>query len=275
MKKKLLCTLLLGCVILAGCSKHETAGDTKVSENGETVTYAYHDDSIDLAEYKGLETAAYQDTVTPDRVDDYINGMLSYQYGTVEEGEQMYTVDDLTDDIATELSGKEVTVEQYREEVETMLKEEDKVYYETQVPQELFERIVTLSTAKKFDDEKLAEYKEYLDNFYQQYASDFGMEWETFRKDSIGCETDEDYDAYLEQEAKDNVKREMVIETICKEEKIEITDEDKDALLERFVDMGYAEDKDGVRSLLSDEELETNTKYYKVMDLIMENAKVS
>lgn len=273
MKSKYLITMLMISVAVAGCGNK--ADPDVLDADGKQIEYAYHDDKIDLAEYKGLEnTGGYEEgSVTPDVVDEYIDNQLYDMYGNDEEGNQMYHAADLNDTISTELAGDTMSAEEYRSYVKSMLEDAEKEYYETTEQQRLFEQVVTLSNAKEYDTARVDDNKEYLDNFYRTYADQINVDWDEFRKNSIGCETDEEYDTYLENEAKENAKREMVIDTICKQEGITITDEDKEALLERFVDMGYADTTEAVRGMLSDEELERNAKYYKVMDLLMENSK--
>lgn len=281
MRKKMLVLMVIGGIIagtLAGCGQKEgnqQAEDTlAITGEGVEVDYVYSNATIDLAPYKGLSAKSYTDNVTEERVDEYITYILNYTYGNDEEGNPVYTTENLDETIVAEISGEEMSVSDYRESIKNLLREEDKKYYDEQTKVNLFQQVTGLSSLKEYKDEDLEPYIEYLDSFYQEYAKNVNATFEDFKKDSLGYETEEEYQAALKEEAEYNLKTEIVIETIAEQEGLKVTEEDKAALIADFIEMGYGQDEETIMQQMTEEEIETNALYYMVIDFIIQNADI-
>lgn len=300
MKKKILTVLISGVLmlsVLAGCgNKTEPAeanadstevSDEAVPDNNMAVTdeetpaasgaleIVYSDDMIDLAQYKGIQAQAYENDVTDEYVNEYINSILIYTYGNDEEGNPLYTSETMTDDVAAELMDGGGSVAEYKEIIKATLEEESQKYYDEELTVSLFDQVVAASDVKDYPQEEIDKYIEYLNDYYSAYAESVGMDLNNYISASLGYETEEEYNKAVEEEAKENVKIQHVVAAICGQEGYTPTDEDKQAMVEKFVEMGYAESEDAVKENLSDEEIELNTMYYKVLDIIKENAVVN
>lgn len=305
MKKKILMLLTVSCMIAAliggcGTKKSDSSNDDKnesqsaeaekddaaIPDNDMSVKddetpiasgeleIVYSDDNIDLAKYKGIEAAAYKDDVDEDYINEYIDSVLMYTYGNDEEGNPLYTVDSLTDDIASELMNGDGTVAEYKDAVKLTLQNESKKYYDEELTASLFQQVVAASTLKNYEQSEVDDYIAYLNDYYEAYAESVNMSIEDFRKSSLGYDTEEAYNEGIKEEAEYNVKTQHVIMTICEQEGYEPTDEDINAMLSKFVEMGYAESEDAVKENLTEKEIRLNTLYYKVLDIIKDNAVV-
>lgn len=265
MKKKLLILTTISALfvsLLAGCAKNE---DNKTS-------FVISNSNVDVAEYKGLEAEKYNVTVSDSEVDTYIEYVMNYD--GVNSVDSKYSISDLTDEMVKTISGGDYdNIQDYREYIENIIKEQNLTYYEENTKNQLFETIVNNSVLKTYDKDKLQSYIDYANEYYQEYADYLGIDIETLYTETMGFNSEEEYNKYIEDESLNNLKIEYIICAIADAEKVEISDEDVQAQIQSYIDEGYFETKDDVLEYISEEEIKNNLKYYQVLDIIYNSAK--
>ena len=98
---------------------------------------------------------------------------------------------------------------------------------------------------------------------------------ETFRKDTMNFETEDEFTNFIHEEALSNLKTEYIIRAIAEKENITVTDEEVDAEIKNYIDNGYFATEEDVLNYTTRDEIITNKKYYKILDIIYENATIT
>ena len=82
----------------------------------------------------------------------------------------------------------------------------------------------------------------------------------------------EEYENFVYNQALNNLKKEYIIKAIASAEKIEVTEEEIDAKIQEYIDKELFETKEEVEEFITREEIITNIKYSKILDLIYNSA---
>ena len=270
MKKKIFaifCISMLSVSLLVGCGNKTDLNDT----TGQTTTVSSNDfvienDNIKVATYKGLSVAPYEE-VTDEQVQAFINYNLEYYYSEKETNPPTYA--DLTDEMVANLTyGEYIHVEDYVEFTRNLMEEQNREYYKENYSDILFRDVVSASVLKNYTDEELQEYIDYANNYFEEYAANLGIPFETYRKENLGFETEDEYNEYIKNESLDNLKTKFIIEAIADAENIVITQDDIEAEIEEYMEYNGFESREAVLEFVSEEDIIVNLKYYKVLDII-------
>lgn len=196
----------------------------------------------------------------------------SAEIGAVDEV-KTYTIADLTDTMVSEITmGEYTTIPEYREYIKGVILEENRNYYNENLKSSLFQQVVNNSTLKKYDEAELEEYIKYANDYYVEYAEYLGVEFDAFCKDTMGFADEAAYNDYVREESLNNLKTEYIINAIAEEEKIVVTEEDVEAEINNYITNGYFESEEAVLEYISREEIETNLKYYQILEIIVQSA---
>ena len=114
----------------------------------------------------------------------------------------------------------------------------------------------------------MQEYIDYANEYFTEYAQSLNVSFETYRKENLGFETQEEYDNYIKEEALANLKTKFIIEAIAEEENITISQEEIEEEINNYITYNGFENKEAVLEFVTEDEIVVNLKYYKVMDLI-------
>ena len=270
MKKKIFaifCISILSVSLLAGCGNKTDLNDT----TGQTTTVSSNDfvienDNVKVATYKGLSVAPYEE-VTDEQVQAFINYNLEYYYSEKETNPPTYA--DLTDEMVANLTyGEYIHVEDYVEFTRNLMEEQNREYYKENYSDILFRDVVSASVLKNYTDEELQEYIDYANNYFEEYAANLGIPFETYRKENLGFETEDEYNEYIKNESLDNLKTKFIIEAIADAENIIISQDDIEAEIEEYMEYNGFESREAVLEFVSEEDIIVNLKYYKVLDII-------
>ena len=298
--------------VFSGCANKTAKGNAGNKEEASD-EFVITNDNIKVAQYKGLSVDVTDTTATDDDVNSYIDYVLQYAYSqpvdveevdtteaetntdetksgtdetktdtneaeasdvSTEEESEVLTHEDLTDELVSTITNGDYTnVEEYKKYIKNVVEEENKHYSEESAKQQLFQQVVQASEVLSYSEEELNNYKEYAKSYYSDYADYLGVDIETFYKENMGYQTEEEYNNFIEEEAKSNLKTEYIILAIADAENIEVTDADVDAEIQNYIDNGYFETKEAVLDYISRDEITVNLKYYKVLDVIYKSAK--
>lgn len=80
------------------------------------------------------------------------------------------------------------------------------------------------------------------------------------------------YEEIISEEAKKNMKSQYVIEAIAENEGITVDDSEIDSQIQSYIDTGYYETEEDVLTYISRDDIKLNVMYYKVLDVIRNNA---
>ncbi|MGN1266858.1 MAG: trigger factor [Dorea sp.] len=164
---------------------------------------------------------------------------------------------DLTDEFVQTISQESETVEEYREEMRKVLEESNKEYVKTELIETVWEAVLENTEVTEYPEEDLnAAVQEFYD-YYQKGADYYEMDFADFLEQKQGV-TEEEFEEAVTEQAKANVKEDLVVALIAEKEKIELTDEEYTAAQEELAEeMSY----ESVEKMIEDATEEAVRKY--------------
>lgn len=167
--------------------------------------------------------------------------------------------------------------EEFEESVKADLTKSKTEEAENKQKSSLWQQIVEASEVKEYPEEKDARIEKEKENL-KKVAKDYGMEWEDYLE-AIGYE-EEDLNKTIKTYAESIVKEEMVLYSIAKTEKIEVSDEEYEKQLQdilKSANMDEAAFKSAYNMTIEEwgeeNNIRTSLLLNKVMDKVLEYGK--
>ncbi|MDB2010694.1 trigger factor [[Clostridium] symbiosum] len=178
------------------------------------------------------------------------------------------TVPELTDDFVAKVSPEDGTVEKLRENMKAFILEQKQYQIDNQRNTDILNAIIDKSEIVCATDDVDKNYETQV-QYYTNQASMYGLDLATYA--SLMGMDEEGLKSELRNVARDMTKQEMLLKEIASRENITVTDEDREALAERY---GY----DSLESFLetADKEIVDDTALMqKTLDFLVENAEIT
>ena len=228
------------------------------------------DDYIRLGQYKGLKVERSSYEVTEEAMQDELD-MLANAYAD-KDGK----VPELTDDFIRDISGGGFSdLDSYKEALKDQMKSEYEEFYELQYLEDLWNLAVdNAEVIRDFPKEYLQKKTERSVISAQKYAQSLDMSFEEFVDQKMGLTVDEFNKEAIEY-AKTAAKESMVLEAIARAENITVSDEEIEAAIKEYVDLGAFESEEAFRNEGPErmEELKEYILTSKVQDFLAANAE--
>ena len=204
---------------------------------------------------------------------DEYNGKPAEVYVTINSAYN-YIEHELTDEYVKEQYQCD-NVEAYKKSVKERLEKEAEKDNAYAMKEDLFNQVVEKSEMKGYPDDLYDKVSEESYDSLQEEASQWGVEFEDFLKQFYDMGEDQKVEDFLEEYYKEQIKNELVLKAICKEENLSVTDEVYNSYIDEYVtDYEY----DSVEAFEKDytkEEIKESMIYDLVYDFLAKNAKVS
>lgn len=178
------------------------------------------------------------------------------------------TVPELTDDFVAKVSPEDGTVEKLRENMKAFILEQKQYQIDNQRNTDILNAVIDKSEIVCATDDVDKNYETQV-QYYTNRASMYGLDLATYA--SLMGMDEEGLKSELRNVARDMTKQEMLLKEIASRENITVTDEDREALAERY---GY----DSLESFLetADKEIVDDTALMqKTLDFLVENAEIT
>ena len=178
------------------------------------------------------------------------------------------TVPELTDDFVAKVSPEDGTVEKLRENMKAFILEQKQYQIDNQRNTDILNAIIDKSEIVCATDDVDKNYETQV-QYYTNQASMYGLDLATYA--SLMGMDEEGLKSELRNVARDMTKQEMLLKEIASRENITVTDENREALAERY---GY----DSLESFLetADKEIVDDTALMqKTLDFLVENAEIT
>ena len=178
------------------------------------------------------------------------------------------TVPELTDDFVAKVSPEDGTVEKLRENMKAFILEQKQYQIDNQRNTDILNAVIDKSEIVCATDDVDKNYETQV-QYYTNQASMYGLDLATYA--SLMGMDEEGLKSELRNVARDMTKQEMLLKEIASRENITVTDEDREALAERY---GY----DSLESFLetADKEIVDDTALMqKTLDFLGENAEIT
>lgn len=267
--------IALGLVAIFSIGALTSCGKDKNTEPKKE--YVVSNDYVDVVKYKGLETLEYVSTISEDEVDNYIQYIMNYTASNNEENPLepgvILEASDLTDEMVKAISNNNYsTVLEYRAYIRSVIEEQSALYFEENTKDTLFSNMVLESKLKTYDEARLQDYIEQADDYYKDYAQFLEISFEELYREHLNCATLEEYNDFIRTQSIENLKKEYIIKAIASAEKIEISDDEIDTQIIKYIEEGYFIDEAEVMEFITRDEIATNLKYQRILDLIYVSA---
>ena len=178
-------------------------------------------------------------------------------------------VPDLTDEFVKTISQKSETVDEYKDEVRELLKENNEEYIKSELAEQAWEAVLDNTEVKEYPKDRLKEEKQSFYDHYEAGAELYEMEFADFL--SKMDMTEEAFEEKAEEAAKSNLKEDLAAELIAEKEDINLSDEDYEKAKEELAkEMSY----DSVEEMEKEAPEEAVKRYIlrdKVRDWVVDN----
>ena len=150
---------------------------------------------------------------------------------------------ELTDSlIADYTEGRMKTIQEYKEYAKEYLQASKEASYKTEVKNNLLKKIVETTTFDKLDETKVNSTYEDLLKYYTSVASQSNMSLEEYVSAAGYSKSIQEFYAEMKASAEETVKEEVVLNEIISKEKITLTEETYNALVETYMSRyGYTD----------------------------------
>ena len=178
------------------------------------------------------------------------------------------TVPELTDDFVAKVSPEDGTVEKLRENMKAFILEQKQYQIDNQRNTDILNAVIDKSEIVCATDDVDKNYETQV-QYYTNQASMYGLDLATYA--SLMGMDEEGLKSELRNVARDMTKQEMLLKEIASRENITVTDEDREALAERY---GY----DSLESFLETavkEIVDDTALMQKTLDFLVENAEIT
>jgi len=184
-------------------------------------------------------------------------------------------VPEFTDEFVANLAIEGVaTVEEYRAYAKKMMQESADETAKQDVQAQIMSMVTADSQVEEIPQALIEKFKKIsLENVTYQ-AMMYGMDMESFVTAYYGVDA-ATFEEQMTSAAEESAKQAMVCIKIAKDENIEITEEEMNSVIEaNYVSYGY-ESADAFKSTVDIEEYKDNLLLNKVVDFLVENAKIT
>ncbi len=189
------------------------------------------------------------------------------------------TMNKITETITPELTDQLVadntdckTIDEYKEELRDKLTKDAEQDALDDARDQL---IAAAAKNAKFSAYPEDEIKKLIDDTVSQIkstASSYGIDYATYLQYFYQCETEEDFDKYLSDSAKEYMEQRMTVCEIAKKEKVTVSDDDIKAYAEDLVEQYSLKSTDDVYKYYTEADLEYMILAERIGDLLKKSA---
>lgn len=180
-------------------------------------------------------------------------------------------IEDLTDEFVAEKIEGYSTVSEYKESVKKELQESLDESVQSTKEEAAWKKVVSNAKIKEYPKEDVNKLVEQMESSYEKYVQSYGTELDDYIE-QMGS-TREEFDAQIEESAKQEVASRLITQAIADKEKISVSDDEYNQTVKDYVEQyGYSSEEDLLKDL-PEETIRIDLLREKVMKLVAENSK--
>ena len=179
---------------------------------------------------------------------------------------------EMTDDIVAEISDYK-TVDEYRKGVEEQLKTDKEAQQNSDKINGILNQIYSASTINGYPEEVVNYRTAQMKAYYTQIAEQSDMTLADFLSNQLQM-TEEQFDQQCPAVIKQSMIQELLLKAVAESENMEISDEEYEAGIEKYVKSTGAESKETLLSQYTEAEIRRSLIMDKALDFLKENATV-
>ena len=179
---------------------------------------------------------------------------------------------EMTDDIVAEISDQK-TVDEYRKGVEEQLKADKEAQQNSDKINGILNQIYSASTINGYPEEVVNYRTAQMKAYYTQIAEQSDMTLADFLSNQLQM-TEEQFDQQCPAVIKQSMIQELLLKAVAESENMEISDEEYEAGIEKYVKSTGAESKETLLSQYTEAEIRRSLIMDKALDFLKENTTV-
>ena len=199
---------------------------------------------VTIKQYVGVEV---EDVVQEETTEEDIDQVLDYMM------DQYIRDNDLPEDTEIVRDGLSTTtdnVEDFRKEIRKQIDETKAESAKESLETRVWEKVIDNTTVEKWPEDRVEEVKQSWIEQYENYASEYGMEYDEYME-AIGLTEDD-----VEEAARANVKQELIAELIAEKHALRPTEEELQTALEEYAEEYMFTNVDLLLEAIPEEEME-------------------
>ena len=179
---------------------------------------------------------------------------------------------EMTDDIVAEISDHK-TVDEYRKGVEEQLKADKEAQQNSDKINGILNQIYSASTINGYPEEVVNYRTAQMKAYYTQVAEQSDMTLADFLSNQLQM-TEEQFDQQCPAVIKQSMIQELLLKAVAESENMEISDEEYEAGIEKYIKSTGAEIKETLLSQYTEAEIRRSLIMDKALDFLKENTTV-
>ncbi len=180
------------------------------------------------------------------------------------------TVPELTDEWVAENSEGSSTVEEYREEVRSLLEESNEESVNAELESSIQDALLAKSEMKEYPEGSVNEQVQMANEYYTSMASMYGVGLSEFITTYLQT-TQEQFDSRIEEAARKTVQLNEAIKLIAEKENLEPTEKEYEEAAAQYAEDAGAEDVDAFVEQYGEDAVRETILRDKVLEYLVEN----
>lgn len=186
----------------------------------------------------------------------------------------IYEVSDdteITDEWVKQNSDTAETVEEFKEEIRTKMKENNESTRQSQLQSEVLEALSEQVEVKKYPDGDVDKEYQAVEDYYTAYAQQYGMELADFLETYMNM-TEDDFKKKAKEVAEESVKKKLACELLAKKKKLEPSDKEYEKKVEEYAEKAGYEDVDAFRKAYDEDTIRATILQEAVANYLLESS---
>lgn len=179
---------------------------------------------------------------------------------------------EMNDKLVAEISDKK-NVNEYRAELEKQIKANKESIRESEVINGVLNLVYSGATINGYPEDVVDYRVDQVKSYYKDIAEKSKMKLEEFLQQQFQL-SEEEFDEQYPTFVKQSMVQEMLLKAVAESEKLEITDEDYESGLDKYVASTGAESKETLLSIYSETQIRKSMLMDKTLDFLKENTTV-
>ena len=176
---------------------------------------------------------------------------------------------ELTDEWVQENSDESKTVDEYREEVRSQLEENTEASVQSELESSVQSALMDKVEVKEYPQEEVDALVQQMTDYYTQLASMYGADLSEFLETYMQV-TEEDFNAQLEESARQSVALDEAMKLIAKKQHLEPTDEEYEEKMTEYATEAGTDDVDAYIEQVGEDTLKTAILREAVTDYLVD-----
>jgi|GEM_PF-122306 len=181
---------------------------------------------------------------------------------------------ELTDEYVQNVIAQDgiTTAEQYRDEIRSELTSQAEEQATSTKRQEVWTALIAKTTVKEYPSDKVDEMVSKYTSTYQNYAAQYGVDFETFLEQQVGM-TEDEFNTKVQQLSQQAVEQELVMDAIAEREKLAVDDAYYEQNKDSFAQTNGFTDASEMESMYDKDTITTAMQQDRVLTLLVNSAK--